>query len=122
MALPRSRSWLKPSHRLRPRLSGRMVAADLFFCDKSTNLVRRQAMGTQDLKATVRARYGQSAREVAEGAKPSCCSSTCCGGTDEDPITSDLYTDAETASLPAWAVLASLGCGNPTAASVRHDG
>jgi SAM-dependent methyltransferase len=79
-------------------------------------------MGTQDLKATVRARYGQSAREVAEGAKTSCCSSTCCGGTDEDPITSDLYTDAETATLPEKAVLASLGCGNPTALSELHEG
>jgi SAM-dependent methyltransferase len=59
---------------------------------------------------------------VAEGAKTSCCSSTCCGGTDEDPITSDLYTDAETATLPEKAVLASLGCGNPTALSELHEG
>ncbi|MFL5403375.1 MAG: arsenite methyltransferase [Gemmatimonadales bacterium] len=72
-------------------------------------------MATDDVKATVRERYGQAARQVAEGAKTSCCSSSCCGGTAEDPITSNLYTEAETATLPAKAVLASLGCGNPTA-------
>jgi SAM-dependent methyltransferase len=79
-------------------------------------------MSTQDLKTTVRARYGQSAREVAEGAKTSCCSTTCCGGTADDPITSDLYTPAETATLPEKAVLASLGCGNPTALAELHEG
>jgi arsenite methyltransferase len=79
-------------------------------------------MSTHDLKATVRERYGQSAREVAEGAKTSCCSTTCCGGTADDPITSDLYTDAETATLPEKAVLASLGCGNPTALAELHEG
>src|SRR5918995_227026 len=72
-------------------------------------------MSAENLKETVRQRYGQSAREVSEGAKTSCCSSTCCGGSAEDPITSNLYTQTETAALPETAVLASLGCGNPTA-------
>src|SRR5919112_3156103 len=79
-------------------------------------------MSAEDLKATVRQRYGQSAREVAEGAKSSCCSTSCCGGTDEDPITSNLYSGAETATLPEKAVLASLGCGNPTALADLHEG
>ena len=79
-------------------------------------------MGTNDVKATVRERYGQAAREVSEGAKTSCCSSTCCGGSAEDPITSNLYTRAETAALPETAVLASLGCGNPTALAELHPG
>ena len=79
-------------------------------------------MGTNDLKATVRERYGQAAREVSEGAKTSCCSSSCCGGSAEDPITSNLYTQAETAALPETAVLASLGCGNPTALAELHPG
>src|SRR4051812_38110998 len=79
-------------------------------------------MSTDDLKATVRERYAQSAREVARGAKTSCCSTTCCGGTAEDPITSKLYSQAETAALPEKAVLASLGCGNPTALAELHQG
>src|SRR3954462_6105682 len=79
-------------------------------------------MSTDDLKATVRERYAQSAREVARGAKTSCCSTSCCGGTAEDPITSNLYSPAETAALPEKAVLASLGCGNPTALAELHEG
>src|SRR5215207_8619461 len=79
-------------------------------------------MSTEDLKETVRERYGQAARQMADGAKTSCCSTTCCGGTADDPITSNLYTDAETAGLPEKAVLASLGCGNPTALAELHPG
>ncbi|HEX6433509.1 MAG TPA: arsenite methyltransferase [Gemmatimonadales bacterium] len=79
-------------------------------------------MSTTDVKATVRERYAQAAREVSEGAKTSCCSSTCCGGSGEDPITSNLYTRTETAALPETAVLASLGCGNPTALAQLHPG
>ena len=79
-------------------------------------------MSTEDVKATVRERYGQAARQVADGAKSSCCSTTCCGGSDGDPISSNLYTEAETAVLPEKAVLASLGCGNPTALAELHPG
>ncbi len=79
-------------------------------------------MGSPNVKATVRERYGQAAREVSAGAKTSCCSSTCCGGSPEDPITSNLYTRAETAALPEAAVLASLGCGNPTALAELNPG
>ncbi len=78
-------------------------------------------MGT-DVKETVRQKYGEAARQVVEGAKGSCCSSTCCGGTAEDPITSNLYSAAETATLPEKAVLASLGCGNPTALAELREG
>jgi arsenite methyltransferase len=79
-------------------------------------------MSSSDVKETVRERYGQAAREVAEGAKTSCCSTTCCGGSAGDPITSNLYSAAETAILPEKAVLASLGCGNPTALAELHPG
>jgi arsenite methyltransferase len=79
-------------------------------------------MSMSDVKDTVRERYGRAAREVSEGAKTSCCSSTCCGGSAEDPITSNLYTKHETATLPETAVLASLGCGNPTALAELHPG
>jgi arsenite methyltransferase len=79
-------------------------------------------MSGGDVKETVRERYGQAARQVAEGAKTSCCSTTCCGGSAEDPITSNLYSAADTAILPEKAVLASLGCGNPTALAELHPG
>jgi arsenite methyltransferase len=79
-------------------------------------------MSTEHVKATVRERYGQAARAVTTGAKTSCCSTSCCGGAAEDPITSNLYTQAETAMLPEKAVLASLGCGNPTALAELREG
>ena len=78
-------------------------------------------MSTEDVKATVRERYGQAALRVTTGEKTSCCSTSCCGGS-EGPISSNLYTAAETACLPEEAVLASLGCGNPTALTQLHEG
>jgi arsenite methyltransferase len=66
------------------------------------------------LKATVREKYGRAALAVADGQKTSCC-----GGGDcvdlTDPITKDLYDQAQAADVPAAALLASFGCGNPTA-------
>src|SRR5215213_11897218 len=79
-------------------------------------------MSGEDVKATVRERYAKAAREVAEGAKSSCCSTTCCGGSAGNPITSNLYQASDTAVLPEKAVLASLGCGNPTALAELNAG
>jgi arsenite methyltransferase len=79
-------------------------------------------MSTENLKATVRERYGKAALQVAAGAKTGCCGGGSCATSNDDPITSNLYTDAETATLPAEAVLASLGCGNPTALAELHEG
>jgi len=85
----------------------------------------------EGIRATVRERYGAAAQRVADGATAgaSCCgpaegSSGCCGSTSEswDPITSDLYAAGETAGLPAEALLASLGCGNPTALAELKEG
>jgi arsenite methyltransferase len=70
----------------------------------------------EEIRAVVREKYGAAAREAAAGRAATC--GTGCGCTGEsakDPITSDLYAEAETSGLPAEAVLASLGCGNPTA-------
>ena len=84
-----------------------------------------------EIRATVQARYGATAARVAAGEvkSASCCgpadgSSGCCGTTSEswDPITSDLYDAGETAGIPAEALLASLGCGNPTALAELHEG
>ena len=85
----------------------------------------------EEIRATVQARYGATAARVAAGETKgaSCCgpaddSSGCCGSTSEtwDPITADLYDAGETAGLPAEALLASLGCGNPTALAELHEG
>ncbi len=78
-------------------------------------------MSTDDIKSTVRQRYGQAALRVAAGAPSGCCGGSCGTGAD-DPITSNLYSAAETACLPADAVLASLGCGNPTALAELGEG
>jgi SAM-dependent methyltransferase len=84
-----------------------------------------------EIRATVQARYGAAATRVAAGATTgaACCgpadgSSGCCGSTSEswDPITADLYEAGETAGIPAEALLASLGCGNPTALAELHEG
>jgi arsenite methyltransferase len=71
-----------------------------------------------NLTASVQARYGEIARNVSAGAKDSCCDSSCCG----DPISSDLYDARQTKGLPDKAVLASLGCGNPTALATLNAG
>jgi SAM-dependent methyltransferase len=66
-----------------------------------------------DLTNIVRERYGAAATRVLEGTKAGCCGTGDCG--DPDPITRDLYSIDQTGVLPPAAVLASLGCGNPTA-------
>lgn len=79
-----------------------------------------------NLKSTVKEKYGQAALRVTEGATAgSCCgSSACCGTTTEawDPITADLYDEKQKAGIPAEALLASLGCGNPTALATLKEG
>ena len=67
-------------------------------------------MPTSQVEDAVRKKYGEVARSVGKGG---CCSPSSCGC--GDPITSNLYSDSETNGLPADAVAASLGCGNPTA-------
>jgi arsenite methyltransferase len=87
-----------------------------------------QPSSSDQVRDVVRERYGAIAQRVADGAAPaSCCggeSSGCCGTTTEtwDPITSDLYDEGQRAGLPAEALLASLGCGNPTALAELHEG
>ena len=65
-----------------------------------------------DTKTLVQEKYGAAARQVRESGSVACCDPAlrCC-----DPITTNLYNEAEKSGLPASAVLASLGCGNPTA-------
>lgn len=71
-----------------------------------------------DITSVVKEKYGAAALRVVAGETDVECSGTtgCCGATTStwDPITADLYDAAQTAGLPAEALLASLGCGNPT--------
>ena len=91
--------------------------------DTTLEFTRSESQDLGSLRSTVQARYGEAARRVTEGQTgASCCgpatgSSGCCGSTTEswDPITANLYDEGEAAGVPAEALLASLGCGNPTA-------
>src|SRR5580658_8095903 len=67
-----------------------------------------------ELKEQVREKYGQAALRVHAGGS-SCCGASAAGNGCCDPITSNLYDAIQTDELPQEAVLASLGCGNPTA-------
>jgi arsenite methyltransferase len=77
-------------------------------------------MSEQNIQQQVREKYAQAALNISTG-KSACCGSVCGeGGT--DAITANLYESAETADLPADAVAASLGCGNPTALAQLQAG
>jgi SAM-dependent methyltransferase len=68
-----------------------------------------------DIQEAIKERYGAIATSVRQSSAPTtagCCGPAACGC---DPITSNLYSDTERGELPAEAVAASLGCGNPTA-------
>lgn len=103
-----------------------------------TTSTEQQAQGTSspnagaadvEIAEVVREKYGEAARRVLEaGTAASCCGpvNSCCGGAafngSTDPITSNLYVNGETNELPSAAVLASLGCGNPTALAQLNPG
>ncbi|MCD6681289.1 MAG: arsenite methyltransferase [Burkholderiaceae bacterium] len=93
-------------------------------------------MSDVDIKQAVKQKYAEAARRVrGEGAPASCCgsgapapqarASSCCSGSalsGADPITRDLYDSVQIDTLPEAAVLASLGCGNPTALAELNPG
>jgi SAM-dependent methyltransferase len=87
----------------------------------STILDQGGDVSAESLKTIVREKYGEAARRATTGGRSSCCGGSC-GCDTADPITSDLYSQAETAVLPKEAVLASLGCGNPTALAELREG
>ncbi|HEX6939694.1 MAG TPA: arsenite methyltransferase [Longimicrobiales bacterium] len=78
-------------------------------------------MDGEAVKAAVREKYGQAALRVVAGEGGACCGGAASSG-GCDPITSNLYGADETAVLPEKAVLASLGCGNPTALAELRPG
>ena len=77
-------------------------------------------MNEPNIQEAVKEKYGEAARQVAQGG------TACCGGGGAlsacDPITKNLYDDAQKSGLPAEAVAASLGCGNPTALAKLQPG
>jgi len=76
-----------------------------------------------NVKEVVKEKYGQAALRVSAGEGSGCCGaspSSCCSGA--DPITSNLYDELQKSELPEAAVLASLGCGNPTALAELKPG
>lgn len=98
----------------------------------NNNLIDRD-----DVRELVKKKYGEAALRVLSGQSGSCCggaadqSEGCCGSEPkaegcctnvEDPITSHLYSDTEAGEIPEAALLASLGCGNPTALAQLNPG
>ena len=77
-------------------------------------------MSGTDIREVVKEKYGQAALRVTSGG------SSCCGGSPAtgscDPITSNLYDAAQSGQIPEEALLASLGCGNPTALAKLNPG
>src|SRR5579859_4241111 len=79
-------------------------------------------MTTDNIKEIVREKYGEAARRVTAGGSNGCCGASsaldsCC-----DPITSNLYDEAQAGQIPEVALKASLGCGNPTALAKLNPG
>jgi SAM-dependent methyltransferase len=76
-------------------------------------------MSSPDIKEVVKEKYGQAALRVASGGS-SCCGATASTGC--DPITSNLYDAQQAGQIPEQALLASLGCGNPSALAELKPG
>jgi arsenite methyltransferase len=74
---------------------------------------------SDDIKGIVKEKYARAALRVTAAGGGSCCGSS---ESECDPITSGIYADSETATLPAEARAASLGCGNPTALAELKPG
>jgi arsenite methyltransferase len=88
-------------------------------------------MDGENVRDVVRQKYGDAARVVLDGRGGACCgtgnvgtgkSASCCGTAEKDAITSNLYSDSEAGEVPEEALLASLGCGNPTALALLNPG
>src|SRR5260370_37612318 len=79
-------------------------------------------MSTENITEVVKQRYGAAALRVTTGGGSSCCGATAATSSCCDPITSNLYDESQKEQLPETAVLASLGCGNPTALAQLKPG
>src|SRR5271156_3960793 len=79
-------------------------------------------MNTTDIKEIVKEKYGQAALRVKSGGSSCCGASPVNGSGCCDPITSNLYDALQAGQIPEEALLASLGCGNPTALAKLNPG
>src|ERR1700723_4567195 len=79
-------------------------------------------MSSTDIKSVVREKYGQAALRVKAGGSSCCGASPVNGSGCCDPITSNLYDALQAGQIPEEALLASLGCGNPTALAKLNPG
>src|ERR1700724_376675 len=78
-------------------------------------------MASADIKTVVKEKYSQAALRVKSGGS-SCCGATAASDACCDPITSNLYDPSQARQIPEEALLASLGCGNPTALARLNPG
>ncbi|HUK45975.1 MAG TPA: arsenite S-adenosylmethyltransferase, partial [Terriglobales bacterium] len=78
-------------------------------------------MEHENVKEVVREKYGEAALRVRTGGS-ACCGATAASAACCDPITSNLYDASQKGTLPEEAMLASLGCGNPTALAQLNPG
>lgn len=79
-------------------------------------------MDSANIKEVVKEKYGQAALRVRSGAGSSCCGASAAKEPGCDPITSNLYDASQSGQIPEEALLASLGCGNPTALAKLNAG
>ena len=79
-------------------------------------------MDIPNIKEAVQEKYGQAALRVTAGVGNSCCGAAAAGESACDPITSNLYDQAQAGQIPKEALQASLGCGNPTALAKLNPG
>jgi len=79
-------------------------------------------VSTVSIRAVVKEKYGQAALRVKEGGSACCGASPAASSGCGDPITSNLYDVAQAKEIPEAALLASLGCGNPTALAKLNAG
>jgi arsenite methyltransferase len=79
-------------------------------------------MNTTEIKQVVKEKYGQAALRVTSGGSSCCGATPASGNCGCDPITSNLYDVSQSSQVPEKAMLASLGCGNPTALATLNPG
>jgi len=80
-------------------------------------------MSSEHIKEVVKEKYGEAAKRAASGAGSACCGTSPASSISGcDPITSNLYANADAATVPEAALRASLGCGNPTALAELQPG
>jgi ubiquinone/menaquinone biosynthesis C-methylase UbiE len=74
------------------------------------------------LKESIKKKYSEFASQIVNSGSSSCCEASCCDKNEPDTVNSNLYKSEELLEIPNEALLASLGCGNPTALAKLNSG